>query len=377
MPCATAQLLFHCLDLSNMPSTARDLTFIFTGYFPGETTSTRVIYILVALVGLWPLWRLHLRQRREPRQPRDTAWSSSVRSALTEAATSDLQTPFGDDDEGLDEPEAEHVVRRIHPDIDVLYEFLGISPNLDHPPTSPSLPPLILCTSRVECCRCGDNDTHPSLRRRIDPQKIQVLMSDLTWHPGTLYAATCIKCNSVYYPDTITFPAPQRERRNERLQVLEYDAPYLRVSPKHPLWVERRVALAQEHALLRFHAGWSSFANWLNDMLPCKPAITNRQSQRLFLEHFARRLLVAHGHLASTFTLPAHCSSPDFASAVRARIGVDGGTLPDSINHSCMECTHLKRYRADLIAEGFVPGEGDHAAVAEVDGEVRYRFIQY
>ena len=131
MPCATAQLLFHCLSLSNMPSTARDLTFIFTGYFPGDTTSNRVIYILVALVGLWPLWRLHLRQRREPRQPQDTAWSNSVRSALTEAATSDLQTPFGDDDEGLDEPEAEHVVQRIHPDIDVLYEFLGISPNLD------------------------------------------------------------------------------------------------------------------------------------------------------------------------------------------------------------------------------------------------------
>lgn len=32
-------------------------------------------------------------------------------------------------------------------------------------------------------------------------------------------------------------------------------------------------------------------------------------------------------------------------------IGEDSGTVPGAMEHSCMDCTHKKRYREDLIAE--------------------------
>jgi len=115
--------------------------------------------------------------------------------------------------------------------------------------------------------------------------------------------------------------------------------------------MHQKVALAQEKALHWFHAGWSNFAGWLNDTIKEKPAVMNCQSQRLFLEHFSCQLLIAHDHHLE-FTCPAHPSSSEFAEQVCLQIGHNGGTLPSSMHHGCMDCTHIKRYKEDLIAEG-------------------------
>lgn len=87
----------------------------------------------------------------------------------------------------------------------------------------------------------------------------------------------------------------------------------------------------------------------------------------MFIEHFARRLLVAHGK-AETFTCAANLATEQFMKAVRDTIGKDGGRLPGSLSHGCQDCTHGKRFRADLLNEGILLGNGHGAAqgVAEL-----------
>ncbi|KAI9061585.1 hypothetical protein FKP32DRAFT_1575759 [Trametes sanguinea] len=254
-------------------------------------------------------------------------------------------------------------VEYIHADIALLYEFLGVDPNSPVPPSYPPKPPTILCTSRLECPRCPPETTYRSLRRHVEPQDVQLLGADLRWKKAKLYIAHCATCRSDFYPDCFTF----RSLDGRRLQALEYDPAYLRIS-KHGIWVKRRVALAQEHALVSFHAGWSNFAEWVNKLVPDRPHLTNRQSRRLFLEHFSRRLLLAHDK-ANVFELPAHSSADVLAQHVRAAIGQNGGVLPHALRHGCTECTHPKRFREDLIRDGMVL-DGEHAEqVAGLENE--------
>ena len=346
-----------------MASTVRDLTFAFSTYFAPDLSLFRAAYILLAIVGLWPLWQHHRRQTRDSRQRRLTAWSQSAHGALRSAVVEDVAVG-GTVDEGLEENEADELTASIHADLDLLYELLGISP--DTLTTTPSIPPppLILCTSRLECCNCNEGPRRKSLRRRTDPRTIKVLTSDLCWHMAKLYIAHCTNCRADYYPDSWTYPGPNRTRR----QRLEHNASYLRVS-KHGLWVERRIGWMQERALVRFKAGWSNFAAWINDFIPDPPLLTNRQSQRLFFEHFARRLLIAHNQ-HTNFSLPAHSTSAVLVSQVRELIGTNGGVLPTSRMHGCKDCTHVKQYRTDLIAQGLVPDAANADEVAEVGAEV-------
>jgi hypothetical protein len=114
--------------------------------------------------------------------------------------------------------------------------------------------------------------------------------------------------------------------------------------------VARHLAIAQEKAMYRLHASFFIFFYWLNDMNG-SPTITVHQSQRMFTEHFAHQLICAH-HMQDNFICQADPSTSDLARTVWDAIGKDGGVLPGSMEHSCMECTHRKRYQSDLKREG-------------------------
>lgn len=327
-----------------MRATARDFTFILETYFAPDDSLTRVLYVLTVVLSLWPLWRLHRRQSQDPRQPTLTAWSKSIRASLRSAAANANIL-------GAGEPLEAGVADDIHADLGLLYEFLGIDPTAEDEPAPPPAPPLVLCTTRLQCIHCPPTETRRALRRRVDPQNIRVLSADLKWQPAVLYIGHCTACRADYYPDRITY----KTENGQRLQILEYGSQYLRIS-KHGLWASHRVAQAQEHALVCFHAGWSNFATWVNNLLGAdRPLLTNRQSQRLFLEHFSRRLLVAH-NLSDNFRVPAHSDAATLAVHVRELIGIGGGALPESFHHGCAECTHTKRYRGDLVNDGLALG---------------------
>jgi hypothetical protein len=120
--------------------------------------------------------------------------------------------------------------------------------------------------------------------------------------------------------------------------------------------------VAQENAILRFHSGWANFAEWLSDTIGATPRITTRQSQRLYFEHFARRLISAHG-LEDSFTVPAHSSAQVLVESIRDAIGKDGGVVAGSMEHGCTRCTHLKRYTTDLLAEGAILDQNENGVV--------------
>ncbi|KAI0755362.1 hypothetical protein C8Q80DRAFT_1266830 [Daedaleopsis nitida] len=297
---------------------------------------------------------------RSRKRRQKTAWFISILDIIRRQAQADFHQK-DDVDPGLNADEARDLVRGLSNDMDVVFEFLGVTPGSHASPLHPP-PPLILCTTRVECARCPVDVQFRSLRRREKFQTVRVLTADFHWREGYLYAAHCRTCRTDHYPDRYTYPNPDG---SSRVQCFEYDAPYLRVS-KTGVWVERAVATAQEHSLLRFRAGWSNFANWVNDILSTKPHLTARQSYRIFIEHFARRLLRAH-RLDQTFTVSAELSAPALAKAVRNHVDAAGGVLPGALEHGCSDCTHLKRYLSDLTTEGFEPEVAEATNVAEVD----------
>ncbi|KAJ6572373.1 hypothetical protein DFH09DRAFT_982152 [Mycena vulgaris] len=248
--------------------------------------------------------------------------------------------------------------------------MLGLNPNDLGAPSPPfPFPPLriVLCTSRLSCifCPVADLNIVPTLRRREELQVVWLLDNKFNWVQADLLIAHCASCSADYYPDRITF----RDERKRRRQRLEMATDYIRVS-KHGIWVHRHIALVQENSLNRFHAGWSNFADWLNDSTGSTHKFTYRQSQRLFIEHFSCRLLLFH-RKDSEFTCRAHPSTPVLAAAVRAVIGVNGGVSEAAMSHGCVDCTHLKRHRPDLIYEGVLLGaELDVAGMPVNEGNV-------
>ncbi|KAJ7433121.1 hypothetical protein B0H11DRAFT_1759289 [Mycena galericulata] len=324
-------------------------------YFLHQFSLQRAFYILTVLVATYPLYRLHLNQRQEPRQPQETAWLRSIVAILARSFNSKHEHSYFVPEE---DSVGTQLSQRVCRDLEQLYHLLGIDDN-DSAPLFPE-PHRIICTTRLHCTLCPSEDgSTPTLRRHGKPQQIRFLDADFRWVQAELYVAYCPRCRAEYYPDRITY---QRGNNSYgRIQKLECQATYLRVS-KHGIWMDRRVALAQENAILRFHSGWSNFADWLSDTMDSSPRITTRQSQRLYFEHFARRLITAHG-LEDTFTVPAHSSSQVLASSVREAVGKNGGIVAGAMEHGCTNCTHLKRYAADLLADGAVLDQNENGVV--------------
>ncbi|KAJ7732992.1 hypothetical protein B0H16DRAFT_1769700 [Mycena metata] len=256
----------------------------------------------------------------------------------------------------LAEEYSEYICR----DLDKLYTLLGVSDDTKDPASFLFRPPHpILTTSRLDCKYCppGDRNMVPSLRRRSKgkAQRVWLLTSTMQWVSADLLVGQCGTCKAEYYPDMITRKIPG----HKRTQQLEFDAEYLRVS-KQGVWVHRKIALSQENALNRFHSGWSNFADWVNDSTnDINVNFTHRQSQRLFMEHFSRRLLLAHKKSA-TFSCEAHATTQVLAAKVRDVIGKNGGIIAGAMVHGCMDCTHVKRYSegdVDLGGVGVVGSE--------------------
>ncbi|KAJ7883331.1 hypothetical protein B0H13DRAFT_2235402 [Mycena leptocephala] len=346
-----------------MVASLQHLTLILELFFPPELAVPQVLYVFGALISLYPLFRLHRNQMCEARRQAPlTAWKRSIKTLLTRS--------FGEHAENADAWAsgvnlAEEYANYICGDMDRLYGQMGLY-NASQSDLDTFLIPRpcpILATRRLNCrfCPVGDRNLLPSLRRRQKKGNQNVWLLDATfqWVSASLLVAYCAKCHSEYYPDAIT----QKGAGRSRTQVLEYDAEYLRVS-KNGIWVHRKIAMAQEKALHRFHSGWSNFADWVNDTTNnINVKFSYRQSQKLFIQHFSRRLLVAHGK-QSTFTCEAHPTSKSLATAVRESIGENGGVIPSAMEHGCTDYTHVKRYRLDLEREGVTLDGGD-ADVAE------------
>ncbi|KAJ7918117.1 hypothetical protein B0H13DRAFT_2231299 [Mycena leptocephala] len=304
-------------------------------FFPGGLSLQRTLYAIAIITSLYPLFRLHKNQRREPRQPPATGWYRSIAQLISRAFHPERQDP----DTWLDEGPGDEYAQTICDDLEQLYQYLGIleSSSTNNDRFFPE-PRAILLTSRLKGLH--------SLRRR-EAKTVRLLDSNFRWVEADLFIAFCQSCDAEYHPDRITY------RQNQsRMQKPEYNAKFLRVS-KHGVWMDRRIAITQENAILRFRSGWSNFAEWLSDTIGQKPRVTTRQSQRLYFEHFARRLIAAH-ELTDTFSIPSNSDSKTLAEAVREKIGVNGGTIARTMAHGCTDCTHLKRYRSDLLANGFL-----------------------
>lgn len=348
-----------------MTATVQDLITVLEMFLPGELPLNRAMYILLTLAALYPILRLHNNQALQPQQPRRTAWLKSIGALLVRAFHPEELDPYTWTNK---EPGRQYADDMYH-DISMLSEFLGLDNENNTPAPFALKSRLLICTSRLNCIICPQGENLHTLRQRAKMQSVRVLDTNLTWVSADLFIAHCPACRSDYYPDCITY----RGVENERLQKLECDATYICIS-KHGVWVHRRIALSQEKALLRFHSGWSNFADWVNEMTEGDTKMTYRQSQRLFVEHFSRCLLIAH-RKHTTFTCRAQPSTSLLAGQVREALGHDGGSIANAMKHGCMDCTHHKRYWADLIDEGAVlENEADRVVIDGMDDEAEVKW---
>ncbi|KAJ6452973.1 hypothetical protein C8R45DRAFT_1193402 [Mycena sanguinolenta] len=270
-------------------------------YFVDQLSLQRALYILTVLAATYPLFRLHRNQRE------------------------------GYQHEHPDYPPAEdglgpHLSEQMCQDLEQLYRLLGI--NEQHTEIFPA-PHTILVTNRLHCIICSEVNGRQALSRHNKPHQVKQVNSDFRWVSAELFVAYCVKCRAEYFPDCITYHL--NDTSYGRVQRLEYDASYLRVS-KGGIWKHQRLAFAQEHAILRFRLGWPYFAEWLSDTMGFLPRITTRPSQRLYFEHFARRLIVARG-LEASFTVHSNSNAQTLAEAVRNVIGRDGGIVAGAMDH--------------------------------------------
>ncbi|KAK7033846.1 hypothetical protein R3P38DRAFT_2699468, partial [Favolaschia claudopus] len=319
-----------------MQLTVRRLIWILELFFPPELGVQQALYVLGVIISLYPLVRLHLNQMEEAyRQSPRTGWINSVYALLSRAFHDEAN-----DQEAWNmgvnvaEEYTEYICRDLHR----LHSLMGLAENTNlSDPNSFLFRPArrILCTTRMNCkfCPPGHRNLVPSLRRRRQgktEQRVWLLDSNFRWVSADLVVGYCATCNADYYPDCITTKAGGRGQK--RQQVLEYDAEYLRVS-KQGVWVHRDIARAQENSLDCFRAGWSNWAKW-----------------RLFVEHFARRLLKFHGK-ADLFTCNAHSATKILVDAVRKVIGQDGGVIAKALDHGCLDCTHVKRFADEEVPQ--------------------------
>ncbi|KAJ7118705.1 hypothetical protein C8R46DRAFT_1364980 [Mycena filopes] len=314
-----------------MAPTVQHLIWILELFFPPELAVQQALYVLWVLISLFPILRLHTNQLNEARRQAPlTGWMRTIQTLLTRA--------FHEEANNVEAwatginlaPEYTQYICR---DLDRLYLLLGLTDAADPQAFLFRPPRPILCTSRLNCkfCPPGDRNLLPSLRRRPKgkAQRVWLLDASFKWVSADLLVGSQVESVAKCW---------------------NTDTEFIRVS-KHGVWVHRKIAIAQEKALQRFHSGWSNFADWVNDSTDdINIQFTYRQSQRLFVEHFSRRLLVAHGKDAMFFC-EAHSPTKSLAEAVRNVIGKNGGNIPGAMRHGCMDCTHIKQYAPENGAQ--------------------------
>ncbi|KAF9539932.1 hypothetical protein CPC08DRAFT_806138 [Agrocybe pediades] len=321
-----------------------------SAFFPPSLALPNVLNVIAAISSTFPLLSLHNNQKRVPRQPTRTKWWKTARDILASAFQAEdlpeLQFLVPPETRGNETPE-NWLSEILLSNMDHIHEYLDINEQ-NYGRLFPKETPVLV--SIHQNCQLCPLDEAKRLRCKDKPQQVRVLGKDRKWLLGYVFVSHCKDCLADYWPDRYTFLDG-----TTRKQKLEINASYLRIS-KTGVWVHRSIAWAQEHAIFRFHCGWSNFAHYINDLLgDGSPKITLRQVQRMFLEHASRRLLVAHNKV-DEFVCSNSPSSLDFAKQM-------GGHFDSSIHHRCMECTHKKRYRADLVQEGAQFEDGNNPPI--------------
>lgn len=110
----------------------------------------------------------------------------------------------------------------------------------------------------------------------------------------------------------------------------------------------------QEAAVGRLHASRSGFVDFINAAFSPDEDVdllTIDQGQKLFTEHFSRRIILAY-NLENTFRCRADLDPNGLALAIVTHLGWNKGLVPGAWSHECKLCTHPKRYRDPQDAVG-------------------------
>lgn len=281
-------------------SSTSDIIQILQTHFPGTLTFRRSLFILATVAAASPLLYRHFQQRNLPRQPSQTAWLTSAQNIVSSSFDEEAEEEELEDIAGLTSEEKQRI----------LHNLSGIITFMDGEQSQEThasaqfvvAPPPILLTPHTTCRICTlPTGGHPQLfRGRCDP--VTIIGPDFKKTTGYLVVATCNKCESHYYPNLISVK-PQT-RGQDRTQKLEFEPEWLCIS-KQGLWVHRKVALLQENATLELRGSWQRFRLFFNKTFgDGTNMLTERQTHRLFAEHFTRVLLNEHGTLEE-FECPA------------------------------------------------------------------------
>ncbi|KAG8929625.1 hypothetical protein FRC01_004014 [Tulasnella sp. 417] len=338
-------------------SSTSDIILMLQSHFSGTINFRHSLTILATAAAVSPLLYRHFQQRHLPQQPTLTAWLTTAKDVIASFDSGEEDT----EGSGLTEEEKDHIIAQL-PEI---AEFLDWGQQTDATPLTQFMvmPPPILLTQHETCQRCIVATGRPPRLFRECCNPITVIGPDFKKRMGYLVVATCHRCHSHYYPNIISV---KQAGSQDRVQKLEHDPEWLCIS-KNGLWAHRKVATLQEDAILEFRGSFQRFHLFFNKAFgDGAKLLTERQTHRLFAEHFVRVLLHAHGSL-SQFECPAFASPAVLIQAALQILGQNGGVVPGAKDHECNNCMHEKRYATSLQT----PEDSDRASqVAGVDDEM-------
>lgn len=313
-----------------MAFTIQQLIRVLDLFFPLAFSARNALYLLGALARVVPLLRLHENQIRRRRNARP-AWLTGIKQVLQHFS---IAQRLPEPDIG-DANEARICADYLADDVQTLAEWMELADN--NVPLIPSVP-LVLTTPRVDCPHCSADGAPKTLRRREAPQLVHIIGADFVKRRAQVVKAHCVGCKANFYPDRYTFP-----RGDESLTRFEPDPACVRISKPDKLWVHCDLMTKQEAAFSHLHCGWSSFSNFANESRQ-EEVLNPDQVKRIFVEHFARRLLIAHGRV-DDFSCARDAPTDEIIDAVNELIGNDRGTGNRAFVHACKDCYHEKRYR--------------------------------
>ncbi|KAG9030081.1 hypothetical protein FS837_003375, partial [Tulasnella sp. UAMH 9824] len=338
--------------------------------FPGTASLYHVLSVFATCLAVQPLLRLHTLQN-SARQV--TAWLTS--------AQNEVNTAMGATDGFYDErqealmPNNEER-RRFEEGIP---EILAVLPQTRTRLLEGLQVKPLLVTRRTTCVWCrnpgGLPGNRPLQRHRPDID-ITLITAAYTKVQGRLSVGRCSTCKADYFPDRIV---RKDDNTRELRQFYEDDTKYLRISKPAKLWVARSVAIAQAQMVLQ-HQTFSGYAAWFNKTYGPNGftqafnqvgmewlAMTDEQSCRMFAKHMVRVLGQALAELAPETAGVFHSTfDPTTQELVTEAnqwfITSQRGILPGALVHTCKDCTHTKRYRANVPL-----GQQRHAVAEQPD----------
>ena len=349
--------------------------------FSSGITLTTVLTILFTLTNNPDLLNLHTRQQH-PKAEGETSqktsgWIKSLARVLKDRLADSVDDMFqsGDRKSHLSD---DQVISRIGIKLDSFAKLLKLDPYDKYGQFQGKLKPIseqniepvyVICPESSEC-ETGDCNSHAVLKstRERDTSRVTLIKGTKIYDDVPVLSGHCPTCLTTYHADH------ERFQNSDGIWTKLYlnSAKFLKVGQN--IWVDRVFSCAVLNGTYHFHASTSAFAEFWNSSFwssqnTASRKVSRRQIWQAFIQESVRMVSSRAG---VNLQLPDKLAIDDVTKQTFNILGEEG-IIRSAEGHSCSECTHEYKTKADMLPEADDPagvvGVDENHRVPEFTGE--------